>query len=139
VSIMSAFVVSRLVRTDPHTAFDAWTKVEQLKQWWWPQWPDTTFELDVQQGGAYTIRSAQGDAAVSGGYSEVRPGHVLTFGWQWEGDPSDADTVTVLFTPDAQGLTEVTVVHVSPGRPINPDNQRGWNDVLQRLPDSSAA
>jgi uncharacterized protein YndB with AHSA1/START domain len=135
---MSVFVVSRVVRSDPMTAFDAWTHADRMAAWWWPQWPQTTYELDVQPGGAYEIRSPHDGVAVAGGYTVVDPGHVLGFTWLWEGETA-ADRVTVLFSPIDAASTEVTVVHVAPGRAYNPDYVQGRKDVLARFPASEDA
>jgi uncharacterized protein YndB with AHSA1/START domain len=134
---MAAFLVSRLVHADAQTAYDAWTHPDRLREWWWPQWPETTYDLDVWTGGAYAIRSPHDGVAVSGGYTEVRPGHVLAFTWLWDGE-TDADRVTVLFDPVDAATTEMTVVHVAPGRACNPEYEQGWKDVLARFPASEA-
>ncbi|MDL9981300.1 SRPBCC family protein [Microbacterium sp. ASV49] len=135
---MTAFIVSRLVQTDPLTAYDAWAHADRMREWWWPQWAETTYDLDVQQGGAYEIRSPIDGVAVSGGYTEARPGHVLAFTWLWDGE-SEADRVTVVFDPVDSATTEMTLVHVAPGRAYNPDYEQGWHDVLERFPASSDA
>lgn len=133
---MTAFLVSRLVRADALTAYEAWTHPDRLREWWWPQWPETTYDLDAQPGGGYEIRSPIEGVAVGGGYIEVRPAHILSFTWVWDGE-SEADRVTVIFSPCGPALTEMTLVHVAPGRAYNPDYEQGWHDVLARFPDSS--
>ncbi|UUT34862.1 SRPBCC family protein [Microbacterium elymi] len=105
--------------------------------WWWPQWPDTTYQLDVTEGGDYRIGTPYDGVGVSGRYTAVRPGSLLAFTWQWDGEP-EIDHITVLFTAIDASTTEVTMVHVSPGRAVGDGFQQGWTDVLDRLPGAVA-
>ncbi len=142
---MSSFVVSRVVATDRDAAFADWIVPARMRTWWWPQWPDTVYRLDARPDRAWEIRSPSAGAGVSGRYTEVVPGASLGFTWEWDG-AERPDRVLVLFSDDRAhaeddpehvvepSRTEVTVVHVAPGRPVVDDHVRGWNDVLDRLP-----
>ena len=135
---MTALTFTRAVATDPNSAFDAWTDPAELARWWWPQWPDTHYELDVRVGGSYRIHSAQVGMGIRGEYMAVdRPdGFTMTWVWVEDGEtppaePESVDTVQVSFTA-TDGGTTVTIVHTTG---VAAENYRqGWEDVLARLP-----
>jgi uncharacterized protein YndB with AHSA1/START domain len=128
--------VSRLVPAAPERVFAAWTEVEQLAAWWWPQLAGTTYEVDVRPGGRYRIRGPAIGATVSGVYTEVDPPRRLVLTWNWEDDgepvPAVEDTVVVTFEQVDEG-TLVTVAHTSSAHVPEGGAERGWNDVLDRL------
>ena len=45
----STITVSRVVAGPPEWAFAAWTDVEQLAAWWWPQLSGTTYDVDARR------------------------------------------------------------------------------------------
>lgn len=134
---MTTITITRIVPAGPEQAFDAWIDAEQLAQWWWPQWPDTTYELDAHNGGAYKIRSEKMGIGVTGTFIEVDRPRTLAMTWIWDGDdgqPVDVvDKVVVTFEPVDDG-TKVTVRHESTEHLSEGGAEQGWNDVLDRLP-----
>lgn len=68
---MTTITIDTLVPSDPATAFAAWVDAERLRAWWWPMFPDTTYDLDPRVGGAYRIESAAAGIGVRGDYREV--------------------------------------------------------------------
>jgi uncharacterized protein YndB with AHSA1/START domain len=127
--------VSRTVPASPHRVFDAWTEVDRLAAWWWPQLAGTTYDVDAREGGRFRIQSPAIGATVSGVYTEVDPPRRLAFTWVWQddGEPeSGEDTVVVTFEPDGDGTT-VTVAHTSSEHVPDGGAEQGWNDVMDRL------
>lgn len=138
---MTELTFTRTVDTDPDTAFAAWTDPAAIAGWWWPQWPDTEYQLDVRVGGGYRIHSARVGMGVRGVYLAVDQPEGFTMTWVWiedddtpATDPEPTDTVQVSFTA-TDGGTTVTVVHTTAEADAEHYRQ-GWEDVLARLPAS---
>jgi len=137
----TTITISRQVPVGPERAFAAWLDVAELARWWWPQWPDTTYELDPREGGAYRISSAAVGMGIEGRFTTLDRPRTLAMTWTWidddalaEADATHvADTVEVQFTPNAAG-TEVTVRHTSTEHVVGGGFEQGWNDVMDRLP-----
>jgi uncharacterized protein YndB with AHSA1/START domain len=132
----STITVSRTVAASPDRAFVAWTDVDQLARWWWPQLEGTTYDVDARPGGRFRIASSAIGVTVTGVYTEVEPPRRLTFTWSWQDDddPDGAveDTVMVTFEPGTGG-TVVTVAHTSRAHVVEGGAEQGWNDVMDRL------
>jgi uncharacterized protein YndB with AHSA1/START domain len=132
----TTITVSRSVAADPDRAFAAWTEVDQLAAWWWPQLAGTTYAVDARPGGRYRISSPTIGATVTGVYTEVDRPRRLVFTWSWQDDDEPEqvveDTVVVTFEPDDVG-TLVTVEHTSVAHEPDGGAVIGWNDVMDRL------
>ena len=131
----STITVSRTVPGSPDRVFDAWTDVDRLAAWWWPQLAGTSYDVDAREGGAYRITSPAIGVTVSGVYTEVDRPRRLAFTWTWEdGEPRPEveDTVVVTFEPDGEA-TVVTVRHTSTAHEADGGALQGWNDVMDRL------
>jgi uncharacterized protein YndB with AHSA1/START domain len=132
---MTTITLSRRIAAPPARVFAAWTDVDQLAAWWWPQLAGTTYDVDARPGGHYRIASPALGVTVTGVYTEVDPPQRLVFTWVWEdagGAEPVEDTVVVTFEPD-DGGTHVTVAHTSSAHDADGGAEQGWNDVLDRL------
>lgn len=137
----TTITIVREVSVAPERAFRAWVDPVELAQWWWPQWPDTTYDLDPREGGTYRIHSAAVGMGVTGTFTTLAPPSMLAMTWIWISDGSPAeidgepvvDDVEVTFSPRGQG-TEVTVRHTSTAHIADGGAEQGWNDCLDRLP-----
>lgn len=131
---MSTITITRTVAATPQASFAAWTEPEQLARWWWPQFPDTAYELDVRVGGRFRIHSARLGHGAHGEFTIVEPGRRLGMTWIWEGGTDRVvDEVVVTFTPVPAG-TEITVRHTSSEHIEGGGAEQGWSDCLDRLP-----
>jgi uncharacterized protein YndB with AHSA1/START domain len=132
----STITISRSVPAAPELVFAAWTDVDRLAAWWWPQLAGTTYDVDAREGGSYAITSPVIGATVGGVYTEVDPPRRLVFTWNWEddGEPDAVveDTVVVTFEPQ-DAATLVTVAHTSTAHVPDGGAEQGWSDVLARL------
>ena len=132
----STITISRRMAAPPERVFRAWTDVEQLAAWWWPQLAGTTYDVDARTGGHYRISSPAIGATVTGVFTEVDAPRRLAFSWSWEddGEPDAVveDTVVVTFEPADEG-TLVTVAHTSVAHEPEGGAEQGWNDVTDRL------
>jgi uncharacterized protein YndB with AHSA1/START domain len=132
----STITIIRVVAGSPDRTFGAWTDVDRLAAWWWPQLAGTSYDVDARPGGRFRIQSPVIGATVSGTYTEVDPPRRLAFTWVWQddGEPEQAveDIVVVTFEP-RDGGTLVTVGHTSQLHDPDGGAEQGWNDVLDRL------
>lgn len=137
----STITLARWVPVDAERAFRAWIDPEELAQWWWPQWPETTYDVDAREGGDVRIHAHNVQLGVTGTFTDYDPPRRFVMTWIWvsDGTPAEADgelvvdTVEVTFDPVDHG-TEVTVRHTSSEHEEDGGAEQGWNDVLDRLP-----
>jgi uncharacterized protein YndB with AHSA1/START domain len=132
----STITITRSIPAPPERVFEAWTDVDRLAAWWWPQLAGTTYDVDAREGGRFEISSPAIGATVSGVYTEVDPPRRLVFTWSWQdaGEPASEveDVVVVTFEAEDAG-TLVTVAHTSVEHVPDGGAEQGWNDVLDRL------
>ncbi|GAB4063344.1 hypothetical protein GCM10028777_06200 [Angustibacter speluncae] len=127
-------VVTQHVPAPPARVYRAWTDPDELRVWWWPQWPDTTYAVDVRVGGAYRIRSEAVGMGVHGVFTALDEPDRIVLTWVWEdGDALSAeDTVTVDLAAH-DGGTLVTVTHDVTSAADADGYRQGWTDVMNRL------
>lgn len=124
--------LTQQVPAGPAKVWEALTTVDGLASWWWPFAPDTTYALQLHEGGHYAITSAAYDIGVSGQFYTIERAQALNLTWLWQGSV-DPDAVRIELE-EQDGGTLVTVKHSL----RDPENDRGpiaqgWGDVLSRL------
>ena len=131
----------RLTRVYPVAAekvWRAWTDPQALSRWFGPADTEavTQAQLDVREGGTYSIRFRTADGqehGVGGVYQEVEPGRKLVFSWAWQSTPERVSRVTVLLRP-VEGGTELDFRH---DRFFNDEarvnHARGWTGTFAKL------
>ncbi|MFC6707699.1 SRPBCC family protein [Flexivirga alba] len=132
---MTDFALQRHVQAPVEAVWRAWTTREGIATWWWPQLPDTTYELEPRVGGSYHFESKAAGIGVHGEFSTVDEPRRLELTWMWiGGDVQDVpDHVRVDLRPDGDG-TSVTVTHqVNQPGDTGEGLRQGWGDVLDRL------
>ncbi|HWC23096.1 MAG TPA: SRPBCC domain-containing protein [Flexivirga sp.] len=132
---MPEFSLRRHVAVAPDVVWRAWTTREGLATWWWPQLPDTTYEIDPHVGGHYLFESKAAGFGVRGEFTVVNAPLRLEMTWYWIGGDTQEvpDRVQVELRPDGDG-TSVTVTHQVNQLGDSGDGLRqGWGDVLDRL------
>ncbi|MBB6673786.1 SRPBCC family protein [Cohnella nanjingensis] len=108
----------RVYNASKESVFLAWTREEQLKQWWGLTGFTTTIgHMDVSIGGKYLfhMRAPNGKIhTVEGRYVEIVPNDKLSFTWKWvtEGDDSEETLVTIDFV-DQDNSTELVITHTN--------------------------
>jgi uncharacterized protein YndB with AHSA1/START domain len=123
-------VVTQHVPAPVAAVWEAWSTAQGWARWWWPQWPDTVYELDARPGGAWLVRSAQGGAGVQGEVRSLDPPHSLQLTWRWDGEAAE-DLVDIELTQQDDG-TSVTVRHRTAATGAG-NYRQGWEFVLANL------
>lgn len=135
-------LVLRITRTLPfprQRVFDAWTKPEQLKQWFAPGKDMTTpiAEVDLKVGGAYKFGMGEPDPViVCGHYLELVPPEKIVFTWNWPKGTMDdlGETRVTVALKDVDGGTELTLVHEGFRNTQERDmHDGGWSGCLKKL------
>lgn len=129
--------LTRLLGAPRERVWQAWTAPEGLARWWWPERFQTTYEVDLRQGGRYHFRTVDlpdiGVLSLAGTFLEVSPPERLEYTWRWEQDLDTESQVTAEFAARG-GQTDVHVVHTGLVSTQDRDNHiLGWNDCLDRL------
>jgi hypothetical protein len=78
---MGTLQVEQVVGADP-ARWAAWTSADSLRAWWWPQLPDTTYDVEARVGGGYRIWSERAAIGVRGEFERVgrAPGAAVHLG-----------------------------------------------------------
>ena len=134
---MITLVVRRTIRATPERLFDAWTRPEQLVEWWGPEGVTCISpSVDVRVGGAYRIGNRLPDGSeiwIVGVFEIVERPHRLTYSWRLEGSDGEPERVTVRF--EQRGTdTEVIVTHERvANETLRDQHQQGWHGCLEGL------
>jgi uncharacterized protein YndB with AHSA1/START domain len=132
-----SLVVEQLVPAEPARVYSAWTSAEGLAAWWWPQLPDTTYDVDARVGGSYLIQSKEAGFRVRGEFIRLDEPHEIGMTWEWlseeEEGGSAVEQVWVRFAA-ADGGTLVSVTHqLHEVVETDVPQRQGWESVLGRL------
>ena len=113
--------------------FAAFTDPAELAAWFWPRRFDTSYRLDVREGGEFHVRSDVMDLGVRGRYLDVLPPSRLAMTWRWDGEDEQSH-VLIELTVLAGAGTLVTVTHsANPTVEARDAHAQGWRDCLGRL------
>lgn len=108
-------VVQRSIKAGVEFLFDAWTRVEQLMQWWGPTGVSCNHaEIDLRVGGHYRIGNRFTDGTlvwISGSFEQIDRPHLLVYSWSVEPALRAPERVTVRFDQQADANTLVTITH----------------------------
>lgn len=134
---MITLVVRRTIRASPERLFDAWTRPEQLTEWWGPEGVTCIAPtVDLRVGGHYRIGNRLPDGSelwIVGVFEAVERPHLLTYTWRLEGRDSESERVTVRFEPCDMN-TDVIVTHERiANETVRDQHTIGWNGCLDGL------
>ena len=132
--------VSRVIRADAETLFQAWADPQELVHWWRQEgdgWSFAGAELDFRVGGRYrlSMRDPEGKTRTAHGiYREIERSELLAFTWDWEGQSVGDTLVTVTFRRVDIEHTEVVLTHERFADPARMGrHQQGWTELLKLL------
>lgn len=122
------------VAASPTTVRDRFTSAG-MKDWWWPQFSDTIYDFEPEQGRIYRIATEIGGFGVHGEFLDVDE-NFLVISWVWYGvdGEQNGESTTISFTPINDGAaTRVKVVQTAADATIAHESGQGWTAVLERL------
>jgi len=131
----------RLVQAPRRLVFAAWTRAEQVKQWFGPgRLVAVEAFVDPAAGGGFRfLVEGPGPAgqrtaiAFQGGFREVVPNRRLVMDWEVAGAQAAATLLTITFA-DAPGGTLVTLTQSGIGSAELLDrNRSAWAGMLEKL------
>ncbi len=132
--------LTRVIKADPATVFDAWTQPKHLKRWSCPEGMTVAdVEVDLKVGGRFRIamQSPEGQTHTAHGvYRTIeRPKRlVYTWGWEEEEESGIGETLVTVEFNDLDGSTEVVLKHEGfPSTEAKTDHEKGWASCLDRL------
>lgn len=118
-------------------AYQAWTRAEEVRQWWggWPadQAPEMTFEARPGGDWRFAMRFEQGTQWVSGQVTRLEPGSRLEFTFAWEGADFGPTPVVVSFGDLPGGASRIELSHDQSAGGIA--CAEGWSWSLEGLRD----
>jgi uncharacterized protein YndB with AHSA1/START domain len=140
------FQLSRIIRASRQRTFDAWTRPENMRQWFGPNRTIANLEINPRKDGAYLIELEGGpcdstiakadiapNVVISGRYVKVDPYDLLSFTWASNLDPSEETLVTITFKDVAEG-TEVVLTHERFATELSRSrHEMGWTGALDKL------
>lgn len=134
-----SLTVRRTIRASSERLFDAWTRPEQLKQWWGPASVECVdAEVDLRVGGRYRIANQFPDGKVlwiAGEFESIERPKRLVYTWRLESVEGPPERVTVTFEEHGPE-TEVVVTHERIATETARDrHEQGWFGCLDGLAD----
>jgi uncharacterized protein YndB with AHSA1/START domain len=132
--------LTRVIAASPQVVFEAWTRPEHLKNWSCPEGATLEdVEVDLREGGAYTLRMRNAEGQVHtarGEYRVIDPPRRLVYTWDWleEENRMGETVVTVELEEAADGRTQVVLTHEGfPAEEAKVGHGQGWASCLDRL------
>lgn len=127
--------VERTLTASPEAVYAAWTDAATLSRWYCPN-PDLalTVTADVVVGGRYRVDMGEGRYVAEGTYTELEPGRVVAFTWQWTTEPGPQTEVRVELTATPDGGTHLLLVQTGLADAEDATGHgEGWELSLGRL------
>lgn len=131
--------LTRVIKTDPNTAFAAWTQPRHIKRWSCPEGHTVVdSQVDLRVGGAYRLQMRSDDGTVHtarGIYREIDAPHRLVYTWDWEeAEHQVGETVVTIEFRALGGDTEIVLTHeLFPAEEAKEAHEVGWTSCLDRL------
>lgn len=107
----------------------AWINPDIMAKWFWPMYPDSTYQTDARLGGEYRYASEKTGVGAYGIFTEVVPEHLLRMTWNWVDEhQNDEETVSVWFEDGV-----IRLEHAAATMDSCDMNRAAWTDRLRRL------
>jgi uncharacterized protein YndB with AHSA1/START domain len=135
-----SLTITRRLRASPQKVYAAWTKPENLIQWFAAAQAkpgSIGADLDARVGGRYRISftdEKSGEYHEAGGvYREVVPDQRLKFTWAWHSTPERESLVTVELKGDASGTLMIFTHAQFADQAARDNHERGWSKFFETL------
>ena len=134
--------VRKTIHAPVEKVFNAWLNAETLSKFMLPApgMPEPRTEVDGRVGGGFIIYMIVGDQEIphTGKYLEINKPNKLVFTWESPFSTKDS-TVTILFNPIGDELTEIDFTHVKfKDEEARANHEGGWNRILDTLENVTA-
>ncbi len=134
-SAVPAVIIARDFDCSVDVAWNAWTRSEDIAQWFGPQGVDSeVVENDFRVGGSYAIQmqGPDSDHHVSGTYRVIETGRRLAYTWKWK-TIDTVSLVTIDFTAVGD-RTRIRITHANlPTEESRQQHTQGWSSSLECL------
>ena len=131
--------VNRTLKAPPQRVFDAWTRADSLREWFFPGAVVGEASCDPVVGGRYRVVGVLSDGVdeMAGEYLKVEPPHRLVFTFESRHAGETTTLVTVTLKPgDGDETTDMTIRHERiSGERFGLVVPTGWGMVLDQLED----
>ncbi len=138
--------IRRLFKSPRERVYGAWTKPEEIKQWFGPEGCRIqSVNVEYREGGKYHVEvdsERMGKAELHGVIREIKEPSHLVYTWNWTGNPEleTGETLVTVDFVDKEGFTEVQLAHEGfSDQETFEDHQEGWNGSLDKLEQHLAA
>ncbi|MFC3746942.1 SRPBCC domain-containing protein [Paenibacillus sp. GCM10012306] len=132
-----SLTLQHVYKASKERVFLAWTKKEQLEQWWGLVGFTTTVEqMEVTVGGKYRFHMQAPSGKVytlEGRYADIVQNEKLSFTWKWlnEGDDAEETLVTIDFV-EKEDTTELVIKHSAfSAEKVAKRHNNNWNNALE--------
>lgn len=132
----SSLTISRTIKSDPETIYEAFVNKEQLRQWFCASegnWSVTVHKHEPQEGGTYHIDMNSDEKSYwhKGEFREIIPNKKVVFTWN---SMAVTDTLVTIALREVEGGTEVKLTHeLLPDEQMKQNHRKGWTTILERL------
>lgn len=130
--------ITRVVKADRQSVWDALTQPEQMKKWMCPA-PNgvKSVSADVRVGGTYEVVMEVEDRrhTAFGTYREIEQPGRLVYTWDWRDEEMQmGDTLVTLELNEVDGGTEIVLLHEGfPAAEAKSGHEEGWGACLTHL------
>jgi uncharacterized protein YndB with AHSA1/START domain len=129
--------LTQVFKTSPETAFEAWTKKEEIEKWYGPEgFATKVLELDVSVGGKFRFAMHGPDGKtviVFGVFQEIENPKRLAFTWNWE-DADEPETIVTVECKPVDDGTKVTLTHSGfSSEERKAEHNMGWSSSWNKL------
>lgn len=132
--------IKRTFAASREKVFRAWTKPEELVQWFSPteEYEVSILKWELRPGGEYRLQMKHPSGNVHrlvGSFREIRPQEKLVYTWIWEGTEMELQpTVVTVEFRDLGNSTELLLTHeLLLDKKLREDHTHGWTGCLDRL------
>lgn len=114
IEIMNQLKITRHFDVEPAEVFKAFTSPDEMIVWWTP---DTEFDIDLKNGGRYTITRMDGETklVMTGRYLKVEEPNKLVYTCSMPDFSPIIDTISIEIQPDENSGSKMTFIQEGEG------------------------
>lgn len=122
-------VIEQAIPASAKDIWAQWMDPQKLALWFWPQYPDTEYQIFTQKGGSFRFSSDKTGVGAYGEILQLTPDELLHLSWNWVDEYiDDVEDVAIHFS---EGL--IRLEHIAETMDSCNLYQAFWTDALLRL------